>query len=30
MVVADLHGNADAIEDAIVEAWALQSGRSLG
>jgi len=31
MVVADLErGNADAIEDALVEAWALQSGRSRG
>ena len=29
MVVADLErGNADAIEDALVEAWALQSGKS--
>jgi len=29
MVVADLErGNAEAIEDALVEAWALQSGRS--
>lgn len=28
MVVADLqHGNADAIEDALVEAWQLQAGR---
>jgi hypothetical protein len=28
MVVADLeHGNADAIEDAVVGAWELQSGR---
>jgi hypothetical protein len=28
MIVADVeHGNADAIEDAIVEAWQLQSGR---
>ena len=29
MVVADLaKGNADAIEDALIEAWALQSGKS--
>ncbi|HUZ82521.1 MAG TPA: hypothetical protein VMU73_09770 [Gaiellaceae bacterium] len=29
MVVADLErGNAEAIEDALVEAWTLQSGRS--
>lgn len=28
MVVADLaHGNSDAIEDAVIEAWELQSGR---
>jgi len=28
MVVADLeHGNADAVEDAVVNAWELQSGR---
>jgi hypothetical protein len=28
MIVADLeHGNADAIEDAVVGAWELQSGR---
>jgi hypothetical protein len=28
MVVADLeHGNADAIEDAVIGAWELQSGR---
>ena len=27
MVVADLeHGNADAVEDAVVNAWELQSG----
>jgi hypothetical protein len=29
MVVADLeHGNADAIEDAVIGAWELQSGAS--
>jgi hypothetical protein len=28
MVVADLeHGNADAVEDAVIGAWELQSGR---
>ncbi|HEX3453520.1 MAG TPA: hypothetical protein VHS03_02760 [Gaiellaceae bacterium] len=28
MVVADLeHGNADAVEDAVISAWELQSGR---
>ena len=28
MVVAELeHGNADAIEDAVISAWELQSGR---
>jgi hypothetical protein len=28
MVVADLeHGNADAIEDAVISAWELQSGK---
>jgi hypothetical protein len=28
MIVADLaHGNADAIEDAVIGAWELQSGR---
>ena len=28
MIVADLeHGNADAIEDALIGAWELQSGR---
>ena len=28
MVVADLdHGNADAIEDAVIAAWELQSGK---
>lgn len=28
MVVADLeHGNADAIEDAVIGAWELQSGK---
>jgi hypothetical protein len=28
MVVADLeNGNADAIEDAVIEAWELQSGK---
>jgi hypothetical protein len=28
MIVADMHsGNADAIEDAVVGAWELQSGR---
>ncbi len=28
MVVADLeHGNADAIEDTVIAAWELQSGR---
>jgi len=31
MVVADLeHGNGEAIEDAVIEAWQLQSGRSGG
>ncbi len=31
MVVADLeHGNGEAIEDAVIEAWELQSGRSGG
>jgi len=29
MIVADLeHGNADAIEDAVIGAWELQSGAS--
>lgn len=28
MIVADLeHGNADAVEDAVIAAWELQSGR---
>ena len=28
MVVADLeHGNADAVEDAVIAAWELQSGK---
>jgi hypothetical protein len=28
MVVADLeHGNADAVEDAVISAWELQSGK---
>ena len=28
MVVADLeHGNADAVEDAVISAWELQAGR---
>ena len=28
MIVADLeHGNADAVEDAVINAWELQSGR---
>ena len=28
MIVADVeHGNADAIEDAVIAAWELQSGR---
>jgi hypothetical protein len=28
MIVADLeHGNPDAIEDAVIAAWELQSGR---
>ena len=28
MIVADLeHGNADAIEDAVIAAWELQSGK---
>ena len=28
MVVADLeNGNADAIEDAVIDAWELQSGK---
>jgi hypothetical protein len=31
MIVADLeHGNADAIEDAVIGAWELQSGRQPG
>ena len=29
MVVADLAGNADAIEDAIIGAWEMQSGKAL-
>ena len=27
MIVADLNGNADAIEDAVIGAWEMQSGR---
>jgi hypothetical protein len=28
MIVADLeHGNPDAVEDAVIAAWELQSGR---
>jgi hypothetical protein len=31
MIVADLeHGNGDAIEDAVIGAWELQSDRQLG
>ncbi len=30
MIVADLDGNADAIEDAVIGAWELQSGRQAG
>jgi hypothetical protein len=30
MIVADLNGNADAIEDALIGAWELQSGRQPG
>jgi hypothetical protein len=31
MIVADLeNGNADAIEDAVIGAWELQSGRQPG
>ena len=31
MIVADLtHGNADAVEDAVIAAWELQSGRQPG
>jgi hypothetical protein len=31
MVVADLgHGNADAIEDAVIDAWELQRSRQRG
>jgi len=31
MIVADLeNGNADAIEDAVISAWELQSGRAAG
>jgi hypothetical protein len=29
MVVADVAGNADAIEDAVIGAWEMQSGRAL-
>jgi hypothetical protein len=29
MVVADLAGNADAIEDAVIGAWEMQSGKAL-
>jgi hypothetical protein len=28
MVVADVAGNADAIEDAIIGAWEMQSGKT--
>jgi hypothetical protein len=30
MIVADLTGNADAIEDAVIGAWELQSGKEPG
>ena len=30
MIVADLDGDADAIEDAVIGAWELQSGRRSG
>ena len=30
MIVADLTGNADAIEDAVIGAWELQSGTQPG
>ena len=30
MIVADLTGNADAIEDAVIGAWELQSGNEPG
>jgi hypothetical protein len=30
MIVADLKGDADAIEDAVIGAWELQSGRQAG
>jgi hypothetical protein len=30
MIVADLDGNADAIEDAVIGAWELQSGQQPG
>jgi hypothetical protein len=30
MIVADLNGNADAIEDAVIGAWELQSGSRRG
>ena len=29
MVVADLAGNGDAIEDAVIGAWEMQSGKAL-
>jgi hypothetical protein len=29
MVVADVTGNADAIEDAVIGAWEMQSGKAL-
>ena len=29
MVVADVTGNADAIEDAVIGAWEMQSGKTL-
>jgi len=29
MIVADLAGNADAIEDAVIGAWEMQSGKTL-
>ncbi|HEX5251962.1 MAG TPA: hypothetical protein VFW14_20040 [Gaiellales bacterium] len=29
MVVADVAGNADAVEDAVIGAWEMQSGKTL-
>ena len=29
MVVADVAGNVDAIEDALIDAWEMQSGKAL-